>query len=86
MKLNVVIYPSDMAYTLPLHQMSRLEKLSAMEALWADLSRDEQALESPVWHAEALGETERRVAAGEEKPLDWEAAKKELRVRFDRDS
>ena len=72
-----------MAFALPLHQMSRLEKLSAMESLWADLSRDEQALESPGWHADALQETERRVSAGEEKPLDWEAAKKELRVCFD---
>ena len=69
--------------TLPLHPMSQLEKLSAMEALWAELSRDEQALESPGWHADALRETKRRVSAGEEKPLDWEAAKKELRVRFD---
>lgn len=72
-----------MAYTLPLHQMSRLEKLSAMEALWADLSRDEQALESPAWHADALRATERRVAAGKEKPIDWETAKKELRKRFE---
>jgi hypothetical protein len=63
--------------------MSRLEKLSAMEALWEDLSRDEAALESPAWHAAALRETERRVAAGEEKALDWETAKKELRQRFE---
>ncbi|HXC02952.1 MAG TPA: addiction module protein [Opitutaceae bacterium] len=56
--------------------MSRLEKLSAMEALWEDLSRDEQSLESPAWHADVLRQTERRVAAGEEKPLDWGAAKR----------
>jgi hypothetical protein len=54
-----------------------------METLWADLSEDEQALESPAWHADALQETGRRVAAGDEKPIDWEAAKKELRHRFD---
>jgi hypothetical protein len=73
----------SMAIALPIHQMTRLEKLSAMEALWVDLSRDEQALESPAWHADALRETERRVAAGEEKPIDWETAKKELRKRFE---
>ena len=72
-----------MAIALPIHQMSRLEKLSAMEALWEDLSRDEKVLESPAWHEGALRETERRVAAGEEKPLDWEASKKELRQRFE---
>jgi hypothetical protein len=32
---------------LPLNEMSRAEKLMAMEALWADLSQDEQFLESP---------------------------------------
>ena len=50
-----------------------------MEALWADLSRDEEALESPAWHADALRETAKRVASGEEKMLDWEQAKSKLR-------
>ena len=50
-----------------------------MEALWADLSRDETELESPAWHADALRETSERVARGEEKILDWEQAKVELR-------
>lgn len=50
-----------------------------MEALWADLSRDEAALESPAWHANVLRETSERVARGEEKKLDWESAKAELR-------
>jgi putative addiction module component len=59
--------------------MSRLEKLSAMETLWADLSRDEKALESPAWHLDALRQTERRVAEGAENPIDWETAKNTLR-------
>jgi len=78
-----VPYTLDMAIALPIHQMSRLEKLSAMEALWEDLSRDEPALQSPAWHEDALRETERRVAAGEEKAMDWGSAKKELRQRFE---
>jgi Putative addiction module component len=77
-----ISYALGVATAFPIHQMSRLEKLSAMEALWEDLSRDEKALESPAWHEDALRVTERRVAASEEKPLDWEAAKKELRQRF----
>jgi len=68
-----------MAFALPIHQMSRLEKLSAMETLWADLSRDEKALESPAWHQDALRQTQQRVAEGAEKPIDWEAAKSALR-------
>ena len=66
-----------------MRKLPRSEKLKLLEALWEDLSRDEQSLESPAWHADALRETERRVAAGEEKPLDWGAAKKELRQRFE---
>ena len=59
--------------------MPRQEKLRLMEALWADLSRNEAELESPAWHADALRETSERVARGEEKILDWEQAKAELR-------
>jgi hypothetical protein len=62
-----------------IQQMPRREKLRLMEALWADLSRDETELESPAWHADALRETSERVARGEEKILDWEQAKVELR-------
>ena len=62
--------------------MTTAEKLRLMEALWADLSRHEDELESPAWHEEVLRETERRVATSEEKPIDWEIAKKELRQRI----
>jgi hypothetical protein len=64
---------------LEIQQMPRSEKLKLMEALWADLSRDEAELESPAWHADALRETSERVARGEEKVLDWEPVKAELR-------
>jgi Putative addiction module component len=64
---------------LEMQQMPRQEKLKLMEALWADLSRDDAELESPTWHADALRETAERVARGEEKVLDWEQAKAELR-------
>jgi hypothetical protein len=64
---------------LEIQQMPRREKLRLMETLWADLSRDEVELESPAWHADALRETSECVARGEEKILDWEQAKIELR-------
>jgi hypothetical protein len=63
---------------LEIQQMPRHEKLRLMEALWADLSRDESEVESPAWHADALRETAERVARGEENFLDWETAKAEL--------
>ena len=62
-------------------QMSWTEKLQAMEELWESLSQDEGRLESPTWHADALEETRQNYAAGREQPIDWEAAKQELRKR-----
>jgi hypothetical protein len=38
-------------------------------------------LESPPWHEEALLETIVRHDAGKELPIDWDAAKRELRKR-----
>lgn len=63
--------------------LSRKEKLRMMEALWADLSKDETSMESPAWHEGALSETRARYDAGQEKIMDWQDAKKELRKRFE---
>ena len=63
--------------------MTRDEKLRAMEALWANLSEDDVTLESPEWHQEALKETEARLESGAEQVLDWADAKRVLRKRFE---
>jgi transposase len=68
---------------LPLKQMSRAEKVMALEALWEDLSRNEAEVESPAWHQAELAATEQRVKSGEEKFVDWELAKKKLRKQFE---
>lgn len=65
--------------TAELQQMPRAEKLKLMEALWADLSSDEGALESPAWHAGELKETGERFAAGREEVIGWADAKRQLR-------
>jgi hypothetical protein len=64
---------------LPLSEMSRAEKLMALEALWEDLSRNEAEYESPAWHEQELAATEARVKSGLEQFVDWESAKEELR-------
>jgi hypothetical protein len=61
--------------------MSRDEKLRAMEDLWQSLSREEARLESPPWHEEALRQTAACHDAGKEQSIDWDAAKRELRNR-----
>lgn len=66
-----------MPATVDLQQMSVSEKLRLMEALWSDLSKEDVA--SPSWHGEVLAERDRLIDSGEEKFLDWETAKKQLR-------
>ena len=68
-----------MKVELPLAQMTVAEKLQAMEVLWADLSERAADEAVPAWHAEVLAERERRLAAGEERVLDWDEAKRQLR-------
>ena len=70
-----------MQSAIDIRHLSRSEKLIMMEAIWEDLSRNDENLESPSWHEEVLLETERRLDAGQEKVLDWGDAKKELRSR-----
>ena len=65
--------------SLPIEQMSRAEKLMAFEALWEDLSRNEAEFESPGWHRDELLATEERVKAGQERFVDWESVKRQLR-------
>jgi hypothetical protein len=64
-------------------QMSLEEKLQLMEALWQDLSRSGGEVDSPDWHQPALEVTESRLAAGLERVLDWDEAKRELRRRVE---
>ena len=71
-----------MPITLPLKKMSKNEKLMAMEAIWQDLSQDENAIESPSWHGAVLRETERLVREGKAKFSDWEEAKSRIRRRL----
>jgi len=68
-----------MTVTLPLDDMMVSEELQLMEALWADLSRNADALESPEWHRDVLAGRERRITSGEAHSSDWEQAKADIR-------
>ena len=67
--------------TFAIKQMSWDEKLRAMEELWESISGEESRLVSPPWHEAALQETAALYEDGQEQPLDWAAAKRELRTR-----
>lgn len=72
-----------MQSTIEIKHLSREEKLRVMEAIWEDLSKEDEEVQSPGWHQKSLQETERRHSEGQEKIVDWQAAKKELRNRFE---
>jgi hypothetical protein len=67
-----------MGIRLAIKRMSRADKLRTMEALWADLAKDETRMDSPAWHAEALRETERLVRQGKAKFSDCQEAKRRV--------
>ena len=61
--------------------MSRDKKDCVVEAQWESLSGVHARLDSPPWHKDAIRETAARHDAGQEQPIDWEAAKRELHKR-----
>ena len=70
-----------MLTSLQIEQMSRAEKLQAMEAIWSRLLESGTEPSSPPWHNEELQKTADREAAGTERIIDWEEAKRDLRTR-----
>lgn len=68
-----------MSVSLPLETMTIEEKLQAMEALWADLSRNAPDVQPPAWHGKVLQDIETAIERGEESYQDWETVKKQLR-------
>ena len=66
---------------IAIENLSRIEKLQMMEALWRDLSADAGAFASPAWHGDALHQAEAAQAAGTARMVDWAEAKELLRKR-----
>jgi len=61
--------------------MTSEEKCRATEQPRTSPGCEESRLESPRSHRDALEKTVARYKAGEEEPLDWVEAKRELRKR-----
>jgi len=67
-----------MQIALPLDEMTTQEKISTMEALWRDLSKDSEAYDSPLWHKEVLDSRE----AGGGEFVEWEqGSRKSVTIR-----
>jgi putative addiction module component len=61
--------------------MSTEEKLAVLEAIWDDLSRNEEQLPVPDWHKRVLDQRQSEIDRGEATFIDWEAAKRRIRER-----
>ncbi|MBM3302089.1 MAG: addiction module protein [Deltaproteobacteria bacterium] len=64
---------------LPLSKLSLAQKLDLMEAIWEDLAKHEQTLESPDWHGRVLKDRDEALAAGKATVSSWEEAKDRIR-------
>jgi hypothetical protein len=69
-----------MPTTLPLDEMTTLEKLVVLDQIWEDLMRNADDIPSPDWHKEVLSARANRVNNGESEFMDWEEAKSRLRA------
>lgn len=61
-----------------LANMSLPEKLQLLEAVWDDVCKHPESVQSPEWHREVLAEREKRLENGEATFSSWAGAKKRL--------
>ncbi|MFZ5868695.1 MAG: addiction module protein [Thermodesulfobacteriota bacterium] len=64
---------------VPLSKLTLAQKLDLMEAIWDDLTKHEQTLESPDWHEQVLKDREEALTAGKATVSGWEEAKDRIR-------
>ena len=67
-----------MIVTLPLHEMSIEDKISTMEILWEDISKNPSNYPSPDWHEDILKAREKNLQQGKDEFEDWEEVKREI--------
>jgi len=68
----------SMSFELPLESMSLLEKLEAMEAIWADICKQSVDFTSPDWHKDVLETRRQRLQSGQATIDDWITVRKRL--------
>ena len=68
----------DFMVAVDLDSLSRPQKVELLEALWLDLTRDGDEVESPRWHGQVLADRVRLTESGSEQFVDWNGAKEKL--------
>jgi hypothetical protein len=70
-----------MRVSIPLDQMTTVEKLRVLEEVWSDLQRTPDEVPAPGWHADVLRAREERVREGSSRFASWPDAKRRIRER-----
>jgi hypothetical protein len=65
-----------MTVSLPLDQMTVLDKIAAMEKLWDELCRHAESISSPGWHEDTLKAREQAINEGKAEFTSFDQAKK----------
>lgn len=68
--------------TLPLEEMTVIEKLQVMEELWSDLCCNQDQIPVPQWHKDILDRREELVKQGKATFVDLDTAKKRIAARI----
>ena len=64
---------------LSVSELTLVQKLNLMEAIWDDLSKNDEILESPDWHETVLKDREEALSACKITVSDWKEAKERIR-------
>ena len=68
-----------MNISMPLEQMTHMEKIAAMEKLWDDLCRNAESIPSPAWHGDVLEERELAISEGKAEFIPFGQVKERIR-------
>lgn len=71
-----------MNVTLPLDEMTTVEKLVALEQIWTDLIGDAGGVPSPGWHQDELADRLERVERDDSRFTDFDEAKARIRSKL----
>ena len=67
-----------MDISIPLNEMTTIDKLRAIEDIWENLLHDSENIPSPARHADVLSAREQRIQQGKSRFSDWDEAKSRI--------
>jgi putative addiction module component (TIGR02574 family) len=68
--------------TIPaIEDMTAVQRAELMEALWKEMSRRPEEIESPAWHGEELKRREEALKNGTDRFISLEDAEKRIREK-----